>query len=212
MDHYRTSLALFLCVLIGGCGSSRGVSVVSHGEQEFPRTQKSEPTEPVVSPLIISKDPVTPEPVKPALPSVQKEKANIPDMDSSPTSGNADIFAQSAISSSLPMVLGDVFFDYDQMAIRSDAKTTLEQNAKILMARFTDRKIVIEGHCDERGTEEYNLILGKRRAMAVKGYLSDLGVPSSNLTIISFGKSKPFCQERTHECLQQNRRAHFSLQ
>ena len=197
---------------MGGCGSSRGVTIVSHGNQEVAETQKSEPTEPVLSPLVISKNPVTPEPVKPALPNIQKEKENIPHRDLPPTSGNSDIFAQSAVSSSLPLVLGDVFFDYDQMAIRSDAKETLEQNAKILMAQSTDRKIVIEGHCDERGTEEYNLILGKRRAMAVKGYLLDLGVPPSNLTIISFGKSKPFCHERTHECLQQNRRAHFSLQ
>ena len=110
------------------------------------------------------------------------------------------------------MTLQDVFFDYDQMAIRRDAIPLLERNAKVLLKRFANREILIQGHCDERGTEAYNLILGERRATAVKNYLVNLGVTASQLRVLSLGKSQPFCLERTISCFRQNRRAHFILQ
>ncbi len=226
MPYFRLLSILVIGLCIGGCGSSKGrVSVFSQGGEGADTHKKDvviQAQKPYTPPLDISKEPVIPEPVKPALPmpleerksrsNEQKAKGALPKPESSPTIGKSEIFAQSAYSSSLPMHLGDVFFDYDQMAIRPDAVTTLKENAKILMARFPEKKLVIEGHCDERGTEEYNLILGERRAKAVKGFLIDLGVPSSNMTIISYGKTKPFCHERTHACLQENRRAHFVLQ
>ncbi len=111
----------------------------------------------------------------------------------------------------LPWTLQDVFFDFDQMAIRQDAIPILEQNAKVLLKRYANRKILIQGHCDERGTEAYNFILGERRARAVKDYLINLGVAGSRLRVLSLGKSQPFCLQRTIPCFRQNRRAHFVL-
>ncbi len=122
-----------------------------------------------------------------------------------------DIFAQSAVDTMLPWTLQDVFFDYDQIAIRPDAVSVLEQNALVLLKRYPNRDVLIQGHCDERGTESYNLVLGERRATAVKNYLVNLGVPTSQLRVLSLGKSQPFCMERTLACFRQNRRAHFVL-
>lgn len=106
--------------------------------------------------------------------------------------------------------LADIFFDFDRYAIRSDAQSELEGNAAILMAQPT-RTVVIEGHCDERGTSAYNLILGERRAQATSRYLQDLGVAASQIQITSYGKERPFCIEHSEACWQSNRRAHFRL-
>lgn len=108
------------------------------------------------------------------------------------------------------MTLDDIFFDYDRFAIRGDAKPVLEANAVTLKAE-SGKKILIEGHCDERGTVEYNLVLGEKRARAAKQYLEDLGIVSSRIQITSYGKEKPFCTEHKSDCWQQNRRAHFLL-
>ncbi len=104
--------------------------------------------------------------------------------------------------------LSDVYFDFDQFLIRRDAETVLEADAKQLKGKDT-QKILIEGHCDERGTLAYNLVLGERRARAVKQYLQDLGVPASQLQITSYGKERPFCTDPSEACWQSNRRAHF---
>jgi len=115
-------------------------------------------------------------------------------------------------ASSLPTgALDDVFFDYDRFTLRSDAKTTLESNARVLKAR-DGTKLLIEGHCDERGTLAYNLVLGERRARSVKRYFQELGIPVSRLHITSYGKERPFCQEHREACWQQNRRAHVVAQ
>ncbi|GJL66746.1 MAG: hypothetical protein NPIRA05_17170 [Nitrospirales bacterium] len=105
--------------------------------------------------------------------------------------------------------LKDVFFDYDRFRLRSDEFPELTTNADVLSTQLAGRTIVLEGHCDERGTESYNMILGKRRARAVKDYLVDMGIPGENLTVMSLGKEKPFCTEPTAECWQENRRVHF---
>jgi len=107
-----------------------------------------------------------------------------------------------------PLALVDVYFDYDQFVIRSDARAVLEANARSLKAE-NSRKLLIEGYCDERGTVEYNLVLGERRAQTAKQYLQDLGVPSSRIQITSYGKEKPFCLDHSEACWQSNRRAHF---
>jgi peptidoglycan-associated lipoprotein len=106
-----------------------------------------------------------------------------------------------------PLVLSDVYFDYDQFVLRSDAKTALEGNARRLKAE--NGAVLIEGHCDERGTVAYNLVLGERRARMVERYLKDLGIASSRLQITSYGKERPFCSVHSDHCWQQNRRAHF---
>jgi len=105
--------------------------------------------------------------------------------------------------------LGDIFFDFDKVAIRSDAESILEVNARILKSRIEDRRVVIEGHCDERGTAEYNLVLGDRRAQSTKQYLVDLGVSASTIQIVSYGKEKPFCTASKPDCWKMNRRGHF---
>ena len=105
--------------------------------------------------------------------------------------------------------LADVFFDFDKYAIRSGAVVVLERNAELLKRTYRHASVLIEGHCDERGSVEYNLALGKRRAQIVKSYLVDLGVEASRIRIVSYGKEKPFCTESTRICRQLNRRAHF---
>lgn len=108
--------------------------------------------------------------------------------------------------------LGDVFFDFDAAVIRSDAAPVLEANAQILKVSFENRQVVIEGHCDERGTAEYNLVLGERRAHSTKRYLVDLGVSPSSIQTISYGKEKPFCTASQPDCWKMNRRGHFVVQ
>ena len=107
--------------------------------------------------------------------------------------------------------LGDIFFDFDQYTIRRDAQSTLSANAAWLNSR-AGKAVVIEGHCDERGTQAYNLVLGEKRARSAKRYLEDLGVPASRLKTTSYGELRPFCKERDESCYQQNRRAHFVVQ
>ncbi len=114
-------------------------------------------------------------------------------------------------TTALQGVIKDVFFDYDRYSIREDARETLEENARILLNEKEDAKIIIEGHCDERGTVEYNIALGQRRADAVKKYLVNLGVDPSRITTVSYGKEKPFCFEHNEQCWQKNRRAHFVI-
>jgi len=111
----------------------------------------------------------------------------------------------------LEAALSDIYFDYDQFAIREDAGSLLKANAQLLSAKFAEANIVIEGHCDERGTQSYNMVLGERRAKAVKHFLQDLGVPAENLQVVSYGKDKPFCNEQTEACWQENRRGHFVI-
>lgn len=102
----------------------------------------------------------------------------------------------------------DAYFDYDSAEIRPDARTALQKTADFLKGH-SQYRVTIEGHCDERGSTEYNLALGVRRANAVKAYLVSLGVPGDKLNTVSFGKEKPFCMQATEECYAQNRRGHF---
>jgi peptidoglycan-associated lipoprotein len=104
--------------------------------------------------------------------------------------------------------LQDIYFDFDKSDIRSDAAKTLDANASWMKAN-ANNLILIEGHCDERGTNEYNLALGERRARSTMNYLVAQGVQASRITIISYGEERPTCSEKTEACWQKNRRAHF---
>ena len=107
----------------------------------------------------------------------------------------------------------DAYFDYDKSDIRDDARATLTQDAdalKALLSEFPSTRVVIEGHCDERGSAEYNLGLGDRRANAAKEFLQSLGVPTDRLSVISYGKERPQCTESNEGCWQKNRRVHFT--
>ena len=106
--------------------------------------------------------------------------------------------------------LGDVFFDLDQSDIRADARTVLQTNAD-WMKRWTSTQVTLEGHADSRGSSEYNLALGTRRANSVRDYLVSLGVPTARITVVSKGKEAPFCTEENEACWQQNRRGHFVI-
>ncbi len=106
------------------------------------------------------------------------------------------------------MIIEDVYFDFDRYSIRADSRKALEDDAAILKDN-AGMKITIEGHCDERGPAEYNLVLGQKRADAVKRYLNDLGVEATRIATISYGNEKPFCTEHNEACWQKNRRAHF---
>lgn len=102
----------------------------------------------------------------------------------------------------------DAFFDFNKSTIRPDASQALTADADFLK-QHPDIKFTIEGHCDERGSEEYNLGLGDRRATAVKNFLVNLGVSADSITTISYGKDRPFCTDHTETCWQQNRRGHL---
>jgi peptidoglycan-associated lipoprotein len=106
--------------------------------------------------------------------------------------------------------LDDVFFDLDQAELREDSRAPLQKDADWLK-KWTSTAISIEGHCDSRGSAEYNLALGARRANAVKEYLVSLGIPSGRIATISKGKEQPFCTEENESCWQQNRRGHFVI-
>jgi peptidoglycan-associated lipoprotein len=119
-----------------------------------------------------------------------------------PTVGEAELFARN---------VRDIFYDYDRYDIRPDADPVLRRNADFLR-QHPNIRIVIEGHCDERGSTEYNLALGDNRALAARDALVRLGVSADRIRVISFGKEKPFCTESNEQCWQQNRRAHFVMQ
>jgi len=103
-----------------------------------------------------------------------------------------------------------IFFDYDTYDIRQDAQSTLSKDADWLIAH-PNVKVVIGGYCDERGSDEYNLVLGQNRAQAAKTALTTAGVAAARMRIISYGKEKPFCNESTEECWQLNRRDGFAI-
>ena len=107
----------------------------------------------------------------------------------------------------------DAYFDYDKHNIRPDAEAALKSDAQTLaeiIRQYPDFKLTVEGHCDERGSEEYNLALGDARAKQAKDYLASLGLPGGQLRTISYGKDKPVCADHDEACWQKNRRAHIT--
>jgi peptidoglycan-associated lipoprotein len=105
----------------------------------------------------------------------------------------------------------DVYFDYDKSDIRGDQQAAIQADAQFL-AQHSGINFTIEGHCDSRGSTEYNLALGDQRASAVKSALVSAGVSANRIKTISYGKEKPFCMEENESCWQQNRRGHFVYQ
>ena len=109
--------------------------------------------------------------------------------------------------------LQDAYFDYNKHTLRPDAEATLQKDAQTLadiIKQYPDFKLTVEGHCDERGSEEYNLALGDARAKQAKEYLAGLGLPVNQLRTISFGKDKPVCEAHDEDCWQKNRRSHLT--
>jgi peptidoglycan-associated lipoprotein len=117
------------------------------------------------------------------------------------------------LEETIQSMVQDAYFDYDKSDIRSDASEVLTRDAaaiKSILADFPGSSIIVEGHCDERGSAEYNLGLGDRRASSAKDFLVQLGVPADRLRTISYGKERPQCTQSEESCWQRNRRAHFA--
>jgi peptidoglycan-associated lipoprotein len=148
------------------------------------KATEAPPTPPPAPPVV---QPVTPEPTPPA-PS--ETPVPVPSV----TAGD----------------FTDVFFDLDSYTLRDDAKVALDRAARLLRDK-TDVNITLEGHCDERGTVEYNQALGEKRANAARDYLVNAGVPAARVQTLSYGKERPFAEGHDESAWAQNRRAHFVL-
>lgn len=123
--------------------------------------------------------------------------------------------AKASFSDELARLLKDVFFDFDKSDLREDSRSQLTQNADALKSLFRDYPsgtATLEGHADERGSAEYNLGLGDRRAIATKEFLTQLGVSADRLRTLSYGKERPACTDNNEGCWQKNRRVHFTGQ
>ena len=188
LSYFSILLCLLVVAVVSGCASRKVVT--SSGDQRYVPGTTAQAQAPVAEskapPPAVKEARVTEQPVAPA------PLSQPPVPQAGPRAG-----------------LSDIFFDFDRFAIRDDARSGLEANAGILKAR-SGEKILIAGHCDERGTSAYNLVLGERRAQAAARYLQDLGVSSSQMQITSYGKERPFCEEHSEACWQSNRRARFT--
>ena len=121
------------------------------------------------------------------------------------------IFAQKSLDQlNAEKPLGDVYFNLDQSDIREGDRPALQKDAD-WMKRWATTIVTVEGHADSRGSSEYNLALGNRRATVVKEYMVSLGVPAGRITVVSKGKEQPFCTDENEACWQQNRRGHFII-
>ena len=184
---FRRSLQITSIVLVLSIGAAAC-------SKKAPEAAPQPPPPPAAAPAAPPAPPPPPPPPAPKPPAPLTEE---------------QIFAQKTVEQlNAERVLGDVFFDLDESTVRDDARAILSKNAEYLK-RWTTTRINVEGHCDERGTAEYNLGLGERRANAVKTYLVGLGIAADRVTIVSKGKEAPVCTEGNEACWQQNRRGHF---
>lgn len=127
-----------------------------------------------------------------------------------PPSRDAGVLSEDLQTLNSKGYLKDAFFDFDKADLREDARTGLASDAQWLK-QYGSIRVLVEGHADERGTEEYNLSLGQKRASSVKDYLVSLGVEGSRVNTVSYGKARPFCADHDENCWQQNRRGHFVI-
>ena len=156
--------------------------------------------------------PPPPPPTAPAQPPPPAPPAPPPQRPAPPPQLTEEqIFANKSLAElNAERPLTDVYFDLDESTIRDDAKAPLQRNAD-WMKRWTSTQVTVEGHADERGSAEYNLGLGSRRADSVKQYLVSLGVQAGRITVVSKGKEQPVCTDHNEGCWQQNRRGHFVI-
>jgi peptidoglycan-associated lipoprotein len=177
--------------------STPGVLLVLHRQPRRVEPQAAKVVEPM--PEVASE----PEPAPPVVAAiVPEEPAEAPQPEIAPRPRQEDFTAVPELKT--------VFFDFDKAALKPEAVDVLTTNASWLKEN-EDTLVLIEGNCDERGTTEYNVALGDRRAMAVADYLAAYGVARERVTMISYGKERPLCTERTAECMNQNRRAEFRI-
>ena len=180
------AVALVAALAAGGCGK-----------------KKPAPPAPAPPPATEATRPTSPPPPPPPPPAPRDTPAPAPTED--------EIFAKESLEQlNGQHPLSDAYFDLDSSQIRSDAQPILQKDAD-WMKRWPSTKITIEGHCDSRGSAEYNLALGNRRATAVRDYLTSLGITADRIQIVSKGKEQPVCPEEAESCWQQNRRGHFLI-
>ena len=178
-----------LCATIAGCKHKVDVA-------------KTTPSAPVNT----QSSGTTPRSVTPSAPARSTETA------SAPRSNMPDAATRARIQELLDRIQ-DAYFDYDKHTIRPDAQAALQKDAQTLadiIKQYPDFKLTVQGYCDERGSEEYNLALGDARAKQAKDYLASMGLPGDQLRTISYGKDKPVCTEHDEACWQKNRRAHIT--
>lgn len=126
------------------------------------------------------------------------------------TPAKPEEITQAALAQEIEKTQYDIHFDFDRYDVKPTDKPTLQQVAELL-SRNAKVTVLIEGHCDERGTNDYNLGLGERRANSAKSYLMTLGVPASKIRTVSYGEERPVCTEHNEGCWSKNRRAHFTV-
>jgi len=171
------------------------IGVAGCGKKEPPKTAPPPPP-PAAQPAPPPPPPPPPPAPKPAPPAPLSED---------------QLFAQKTLDQlNAEKPLTDVLFDYDKSEVKDEGRAALQKNAD-WMRRWPSTKITIEAHCDSRGTPEYNLALGERRANSVRSYLTSLGVPADRVQVVSKGKEQPFCSEENESCWSQNRRGHFII-
>jgi peptidoglycan-associated lipoprotein len=147
-------------------------------------------------------------------PTQQPERASTrpaPAVDNTPASRFPDAVTRARIDQLLAKI-EDAYFDYNQHTLRPDAMKALQGDSaelRDILKDYPDYKLTIEGHADERGSAEYNMALGDARAHSAKDYLVQVGIPSDQLNVVSYGKEKPICQEHEENCWQKNRRIHI---
>ncbi|BFU94887.1 MAG: putative 18K peptidoglycan-associated outer membrane lipoprotein Peptidoglycan-associated lipoprotein Outer membrane protein P6 OmpA/MotB [Nitrospira sp.] len=216
-QSWTLKLAL-ACLCIGTLGATVGCAkraVSSAGEQQSPAAAKAAPVETIVPDKIVTfpdhqPAPAPPHPVGSSSVAASGREQSAPD--SGPHRAVAQPKSQAgAAALETEPVLTDILFDLDRYTIRTDARSVLDTNA-LVINDLSGKSVVIEGHCDERGTQAYNLILGEKRAKSTKHYLEDLGIPAAKLKIVSYGEIRPLCHQHEERCWQQNRRAHFTVQ
>ena len=163
--------------------------------------KKVTPPAPGPTPPPVTETKPTPPPPPPAPPPTPQPAAPTED----------ELFAKKTLEElNAEKPLADVYFRYDQTDLSEEARNSMQKNLEWLK-RWTTTKIMVEGHADARGTNEYNLALGERRAASVRDYLVSLGLAADRVTTVSKGEEQPFCSEDNESCWQQNRRGHFII-
>jgi peptidoglycan-associated lipoprotein len=182
-------IAIATLAFVGaGCAKKKVASVASNPPAPTENTASTPTATPSTRP--------TPAPAPPAA----EAKSNFPDA------------ATRARIDQLLAKIEDAYFDYDQHTLRPDAITALKSDStelRDILKDYPDYKLTVEGHCDERGSAEYNMALGQARAEAAKNYLVQVGIPGQQLGAVSMGKEKPACEEHDEACWQKNRRIHI---
>jgi peptidoglycan-associated lipoprotein len=180
------ALAVTLIVTVSACGKK-----VPPPPAPAPPPPPAVPAAPPAPP-----PPPAPAPAPPATPRALTEE---------------EVFSRKSVDQlNAERPLTDAYFDYDKSDLREDGRASLQKDAEYLK-KWSSVVVSVEGHCDSRGSSEYNLALGSRRATAVKDYLVSLGVAANRITVVSKGKEQPFCGDESESCWQQNRRGHFII-